>query len=51
MIPYALIALVLSLCLFAIAAFWNPPPEPHWYKLVAAGLFFLTLSMLFGAHR
>lgn len=45
--PWKLICLVFALVLFAIAGFgWLAPVEPYRTKLIGAGLFFYTLSLL-----
>lgn len=46
--PLGTVFQVVAAVLFAIAFFWNPTPPPRWH-FVAGGLFFLTLSFLFGA--
>jgi len=46
--PLHLILMVLALVLFFLAAFaWPAPVEPYRLKLMAAGLFFGTLSLFF----
>lgn len=43
-----IICAVLALLLFGIAGFaWPVPVEPYRLKIVAIGLFFLTLSTFF----
>lgn len=44
------ILVVFALVLFAIAAIWNPQPQPSpWFgRLIAAGLACLAASILFG---
>jgi hypothetical protein len=43
-----IILVVLALVFFAIAGFgWPAPVEPYRLKIVAVGLFFLTLSTFF----
>jgi hypothetical protein len=44
-----LILLIFAFVLFTIAAVWNPPSTSPWFsRLVAAGLAFLTASMIWG---
>lgn len=46
--PLHLMLAVLGCVLFAIAAFgWRSPLEPWRTKIIAAGLFFWTLSKFF----
>ena len=46
--PLHLILVVLAVVMFAIAAFgWPAPVEPWRVKIVAAGLFFWSLSTFF----
>ena len=42
------ILVVFALVLFAIAAIWNPQPQPWFARLVAAGLACYMASILFG---
>lgn len=49
--PWSLICLVFALVLFAIGAFgWREPIESYRVKIVSAGLFFYTLSLLVGGR-
>lgn len=41
-----LLCLVIAAVLFAVAAIWSPPAPPK-FNLLAAGLTFLTLSLIF----
>lgn len=45
-----LILLVFALALFTISAIWNPPTEPWWHRLVAAGLACWVLSIILTGH-
>jgi hypothetical protein len=49
--PLHLILVVIGLCMFLFAAqpFWliTPADEPHRLRLVALGLFFVTLASFF----
>jgi hypothetical protein len=48
--PVKLILLVLSFCLFVIAAamWWTVPENPHRLRIVAAGLACWVASQFFG---
>lgn len=39
------VALLLAALLFAVGAFWRPPPSPR-ISLVSLGLFLLAVAML-----
>lgn len=45
--PVRLILMVLAFVLFLIATVWPAPPEPHYRRLVAAGLACWALSTFF----
>ena len=43
-VPLQLIFLVFAFVCFAMAALWNPTPNPYHPRLVAAGLAFFIAS-------
>ena len=55
LMPWIEITLMLAVVLFAIGAFnyWRTPaaPTPYYWGLIAAGLFFWSLSDLLGLFK